>query len=292
MVTAIVAIPAQNDFVWKVSSEKIPHLTLLALGDQANNPRLQSMVDFVQHVTDTQLTRFGLSVDRRGVLGEKNADVLFFNKGPEIRDIATARGYMLANADILAAYQSIPQFDPWVPHLTLGFPETPAKPVKNDFSEINWVSFDQIAVWTSDFEGPTFDLKKREWDWGWAMSDIQLLDTVLAHHGVKGMKWGVHRSKSSRAFQKAHPDAARALALRQKVRSGKTDALSNEELQHLVSRMNLEKQFNTLRPPSAGDRAKKLLAETLLSVGKQQVNKAVSDQASKQITRLLAGASK
>ena len=198
---------------------------------------------------------------------------------------------MLANADILAAYKSVPQFEPWVPHLTLGFPETPAKRVPRDHP-INWVQFDRIAVWTgeTEFEGPTFDLPKEEWNWDLAMTDV--IDKVLAHHGVKGMKWGVHRSRSARAAAKAHPDAVKATKLKERAKGGKTDALSNEELQHLVQRLNLEKQFATLRPPSAGDRTKKLLADTLLSVGKQQVNKAVSDQASKQITRLLAGASK
>lgn len=293
-ITAIVAIPEATDPVWKVSSEKIPHLTLLALGDQSKNPNLPGMVDFVQHIADQSLTRFGLSVDRRDILGEKDADVLFFEKDRAIRDVATARGYMLTQADILAAYKSVPQFEPWVPHLTLGFPETPAKKGVQDDFQIHWVQFDKIAVWTgaTEFEGPTFDLKKETWDWNMDIAMSAVLDKVLSHHGVKGMKWGVHRSRSSRAAAKAHPDAARATKLKEKAKGGKTDALSNEELQHLVQRLNLEKQFATLRPPSAGDRTKKLLAETLLSVGKQQVNKAVSDQASKQITRLLAGASK
>ena len=286
--TAIVAIPAREDPVWRYSSEKVPHLTVLFLGDQRENPRIGAIVDFVQHIADSSLTRFGLSVDRRGTLGVENADVLFFHKDSALRDIATARGYMLTNADILAAYNSVPQFDQWQPHLTMGFPETPAKPDSRDFPGFGWVSFNQLAVWTGEFEGPTFDLKSEEWD----LAMTGMLDKVLEHHGVKGMKWGVHRSRSARAAAKAHPDAARAKELRQKVREGKTDALSNEELQHLVSRLNLEKQFNTLRPPSAGDRTKKLLADTLLSVGKQQVNKAVNDQASKQITRLLAGASR
>lgn len=291
-VTAIVAIPAQDDFVWKISSEKIPHLTILQLGDQKNNPQLQQMINFVEHIAESSLTRFGLSVDRRGTLGEKDADVLFFNKNWDVRDLATARGYMLANPDILAAYMSVPQFDPWQPHLTLGFPETPAKPDKRDFPEFTWVRFDKIAVWTDDFEGPTFDLKKQAWDVGFGMSD--LFAGALSHHGVKGMKWGVRKDNKGRRHGSptAHPDAVKAKLFKAKVKDGSTDSLSTDELRDLVTRMNLEKQFDTLRPPTAGSRTKKLLADTLLGVGKQQAAKALNDQASKQITRLLVNAGK
>ena len=116
------------------------------------------------------------------------------------------------------------------------------------------------------------------------------VDEVLAHHGVKGMKWGVRRNRSGKSA--AHPDAVKAKLFKEKVKTSSTDALSTEELQHLVQRMNLEKQFSTLRPPTAGDRSKKILAEVLLNVGKQQVTKVANDQASRQVTRLLANASK
>ena len=120
------------------------------------------------------------------------------------------------------------------------------------------------------------------------------LDAVLAHHGVKGMKWGVRKDRNGQRHgtPTAHPDAVRAKEAQSKIKKGSTDALSNDELRDLVTRMNLEKQFDTLKPPTVGSRSKKLLAETLLSVGKQQASKALNDQASKQITRLLANASR
>jgi 2'-5' RNA ligase len=293
--TAIVAIPRENDYVWKISSEKIPHLTLLFLGDQAANPNYTKMVEFAEHVANTSLSPFGLSVDHRGTLGPKKADVLFFEEDRwGFSQIKAARDNLLQNDAISTAYASVTQFDSWIPHLTLGFPETPAKPDKRDFPGTSWVSFDRLAIWTGDFTGAEFRLKDRHDDFEVSMGEV--LDSVLTHHGVKGMKWGVHRSRSSSSGGSSkstdHPDAIKAKLFKAKVKKGSTDSLSTDELQQLVQRMNLEKQFSTLKPPSTGDKTKKILAETLLSVGKQQAGKALNEQASKQITRLLAGASK
>src|SRR5436190_11296317 len=77
----IVAIPDENDRVWKISSEKIPHMTLLFLGDAKDVSNLEQIMLFVEHAASTSLKRFYLPVDRRGKLGEDEADVLFFKKG-------------------------------------------------------------------------------------------------------------------------------------------------------------------------------------------------------------------
>src|SRR4051812_22375808 len=77
---AIVAIPEEQDRVWKISSEKIPHLTLLFLGDE-NNSKLEQIVQFVEHATQlSEHGQFYLDVDRRGELGADQADVIFFSK--------------------------------------------------------------------------------------------------------------------------------------------------------------------------------------------------------------------
>jgi hypothetical protein len=117
---------------------------------------------------------------------------------------------------------------------------------------------------------------------------MDAVETVLAHYGVKGMKWGVHRSRSAQA--KAHPDAIVAKRAKEKVKKDSVDSLSNEELRQLVTRLNLEKQFDTLKPATPGSRSKRILAETLVGVGKQQATKAINDQASKRIALLLAKA--
>lgn len=95
------------------------------------------------------------------------------------------------------------------------------------------------------------------------------LDKVLAHHGIKGMKWGVRRRSASVSSgpptpvlvkatpghkvatvgghnQGPHPDAIATATTKQKARSSTTDSLATHELQALVTRMNLEAQYAKL----------------------------------------------
>jgi 2'-5' RNA ligase len=193
----IAAIPDENDRVWKVSSEKIPHLTVLFLGDADKVSNLEQIMLFVEHAANTTLKRFYLPVDRRGELGEDKADVLFFKKGRyDFKAIRDFRSMLLKDDNIKTAYDSATQFDgPWNPHLTLGYPETPAKKVSDDqIASFYDVQFNKIAVWTGDFEGPDW-LLKDYWD------EMEELDCVpmdvamsaIKHHGVKGQKWGVRK---------------------------------------------------------------------------------------------------
>src|SRR5436190_14755782 len=77
----IVAIPAEDDYVWKISSEKVPHMTILFLGDDATKVKnFAQIANFVEHATEQTLYRQGLEVDHRGTLGADQADVLFFSK--------------------------------------------------------------------------------------------------------------------------------------------------------------------------------------------------------------------
>lgn len=186
----IVAVPREDDYVNKISSEKVAHMTLLFLGD---NPDLdlEAVTQYIQHVTNTSMPRFGLSVDRRGELGPDQADVLFFDGKYGFLDrIKQFRANLLKNTEIFRAYSSVEQYPEWTPHLTLGYPETPAHEDDRDYPGINWVSFDRIALWNDDYDGPEF-----------VMPDDEGLETVAAwsegtnnmlqHFGVKGMRWGV-----------------------------------------------------------------------------------------------------
>lgn len=216
----IVAIPDENDRVWKVSSEKVPHLTLLFLGDENEVSNLDQIIQFVEHAASQTLKRFYLPVDRRGELGEDKADVLFFKKGRyDYKAVRDFRATLLQDSNIKTANDSAQQHEgPWLPHLTLGYPATPAKPdaTDRDFGFYD-VGFNKIAIWTSDFEGPEF-LLKDYWDdfdigelpMDVAMSDIarpvtklESIETTqtadlgaefLAHYGVKGMHWGQRKS--------------------------------------------------------------------------------------------------
>jgi 2'-5' RNA ligase len=201
----IVAIPEQDDRVWKISSEKVPHLTLLFLGD-AEGKDLEGITQFVQHAVDvSEHGPFYLDVDHRDTLGPDDADVIFFNKRSyNLKWIKQFRNQLLQNGSIRTAYDSVEnQYPEWLPHLTLGYPETPAKKLDDAFDDrLYSVNFDRIAVWTGDYEGPEFRLEwpeREDMDMPGAIAYSEDMAQVgadfLEHHGVKGMKWGVRKEK-------------------------------------------------------------------------------------------------
>jgi 2'-5' RNA ligase len=239
----IVAIPDENDRVWKVSSEKVPHLTVLFLGDTDEVKNLETIVQFVEHAASQTLRRFYLPVDRRGELGNDPelgpADVLFFKKGRyDYKAIRDFRAALLQDNNIKTAHDSAQQHEgPWIPHLTLGYENRPAKPdeTDRDYGFFD-VCFNKIAVWVDDYDGPEY-LLKDYWDeydaletvpMDVAMSALHPIDDVavlsqrgaefMAHYGVKGMKWGVRQAETrgSRWDPEGHSlgkDAAAALLL-------------------------------------------------------------------------------
>jgi len=313
----IVAIPDENDRVWQVSSEKVPHLTILFLGDEAQVANQDKIVEFTQHAADMMLNRFYLPVDRRGELGNDAelgpADVLFFRKSYDYRAIRDFRAALLKDSNIKTAYDNAQQFEgPWVPHLTLGYQGRPAKE-ETDPHPFYDVGFTKIAVWTGDSEGPEF-LLKDFWD------ELELLENMpmdvahrdkgaefLEHYGIKGMHWGVRNtSRSSRpaphpvaptATSRVHPnkliktkikteggenhpaheDAIKVARAQAKLKKSGAAALSNVELKDVANRLELEQRVKIL---SSGE-GKKFVTNTLKSQGQQSVSRAVTKKAVK-----------
>lgn len=88
-----------------------------------------------------------------------------------------------------------------------------------------------------------------------------LVDDILAHHGVKGQKWGVRRKRGSGPVSEDHVTVA---GHKVTIKSHGTKALSNKELQQIATRLNLETQVSTLRSKqSNGAKGKKIVAELL-----------------------------
>lgn len=122
------------------------------------------------------------------------------------------------------------------------------------------------------------------------MGTEQTLDEVLEHYGIKGMKWGVRRTREqidrARGKRKAKgkpvtptksQDAERAEATKAKVAKEGVSSLSNQELQQLNKRLNLEKNYSDLVNPKKGegkkgkgmtDADKKLIAAVIQTAGK------------------------
>lgn len=230
---AIVALPRVDDKVNKISSEKKAHMTLLFLGDAVADSDSQAVAEYVQHVAK-ELSPFGLSVDYRGTLGAEDADVLFFEKSAwDMERIADFRHYLLLDNKIKRAYDSVEQFPEWTPHLTLGYPESPAKELDEDDNGFHYVDFDRIAVWFGDSEGPEFRLKYESrggdsmMETTMAMSGLSTVEKgalaaaaifgndpdSLKQYGKKGMKWGVTTTRrESRQLDSAERRAKTARA--------------------------------------------------------------------------------
>ncbi len=338
----IVAIPADGDSVWQVSSEKKPHLTILFLGDAMTNPNVTKIAEKVGEMSK-HVDPFNLLVDHRGTLGSDEADVLFFTQDIPWK-LFDFRSMCLGNQEISMAYNSIPQHQLWKPHLTLGYPESPAH--KDDWDPMvpQYVSFDKIGVWYGDSEGSEFvltesKLSRDEEMAMWAEGEVN----TLTHYGVKGMKWGVRRSAQTRYAERqqgraavnralgAHKsgqkreehverlrtgkanvrdharsgglfvektkkdkpvkevssDAAKAASASTKVKKQGKQALSNEEMQALVTRMNLERQLTQLTPPSRAQKGAKFVGKMLVNAGNAQVQRVINDQATKAVKKAI-----
>lgn len=314
MGTAIVAIPKQDDYVWNISSEKIPHMTLLFLGDLGSNPELPRIEEFVAHVAKMVLPRFSMTVEKRDTLGPDNADVVFF-EDYNIKMLNRFRENLLANQSIKQAWDSIPQYEEWTPHLTLGYPTAPAKKDPREYPGVSWVNFDKIAIWTGDFEGPTFDLESGDNE-VMSMSGAKAAGNVLKHFGVRGMRWGVRRSSSQLSGGSApssaskpntpdggsnkaggggsdshkSPEAQSKHATQRAIKRHGTDAVNNKDLQDLVNRINLERKYTDLFPKNKTklQKGKDLATKILLNVGEDAATKLGKGIADKKIKKFLA----
>lgn len=211
----IVAIPEEMDRVWKLSSEKVPHLTLLFLGEMEPNPHVESIVQFVEHaVTLSEHGPFYLDVDHRGTLGPDEADVLFFSKRSwNLKWISQFRGQLLQNEQIRSAYDSTQQYgapQEWTPHLTMGYPTAPAKEPPNDGFDhpIYSVCFDRIAVWTGDFDGPDFRLEwpDRELDGPLAVAYADTQKAALMHKSMNGRVISLDETRQTIGMKPSTPE--------------------------------------------------------------------------------------
>jgi hypothetical protein len=119
------------------------------------------------------------------------------------------------------------------------------------------------------------------------MDAPDILEEILAHHGIKGQKWGVRRARNRSSDvsvvdkkkklktyggkgRPAHSDAVIARTSGQIAKKSGPKALSNAELRAFNERLNLEQNYRRL-------------AENDKSRGRQMVNKMIGRHAPKAI---------
>jgi hypothetical protein len=139
--TVIVALPAADDPISAASSETSgAHATLLFLGDSSvlDEEALNAAVK--QFVEEGQVGIITEQVNGRATLGADAADVVLFDAA----NLVFIRNGLLTNHQVITdAYEAVEQFPTWLPHVTLGYPETPATAEYTGQA----ITFDRLAVW-------------------------------------------------------------------------------------------------------------------------------------------------
>lgn len=122
------------------------------------------------------------------------------------------------------------------------------------------------------------------------------MENTLYHHGVRGMKWGVRRTKnraelSNNLTPVQKPKKSDSYDATHKIATDHTRAkyLTNEDLAARTKRLQLEKAYNELRPKTSTEKlvnaSLKIGAQVLTEVGKEYAKSYVSSFANSTIPK-------
>lgn len=118
------------------------------------------------------------------------------------------------------------------------------------------------------------------------------MNDTLRHYGVKGMKWGVLKTKkrselSNNLKPVKKPKTSDMYDSTHKVATDRTRAkyLSNEDLAARNKRLQLEKTYNELRPKSATEK----LINTSLKIGTQVLTEVGKEYAKSYVNAFASG---
>jgi HK97 family phage prohead protease len=148
----IVALPAADDPIVAASSEDIAHITLIWLGDLSELTvtvdELKVDLEAWARQVDGPITE---GVSGSAVLGAENAQVVLVDAGAlaQLRNRIIDAGESDSSeleTPIAVAHRAAEQFPTWIPHVTLGYPDSPPA-AEYAGTEI---TFDRLALWVGD----------------------------------------------------------------------------------------------------------------------------------------------
>lgn len=124
----------------------------------------------------------------------------------------------------------------------------------------------------------------------------KIMENALYHHGIKGMKWGVRKTKNRSELSNnlkpvQKPKKSDLYDTTHKVATDHMRAkyLSNEELAARNKRLQLEKIYNELRPKTSTEKlinaSLKIGTQVLTEVGKEYAKSYVSSFANSTIPK-------
>lgn len=129
-----------------------------------------------------------------------------------------------------------------------------------------------------------------------ALQGSLLVGSVLEHHGIKGMKWGIRSASSKAEKGPASPDHLMVQAAKAKAKNGGVKALSNKELQQIVTRLNLEQQHKNLEEKQAPSKFETghNSVKKIIAVGKtlNEIHNTVNGPVGKTVKTLLKAGAK
>ena len=122
------------------------------------------------------------------------------------------------------------------------------------------------------------------------------MENTLRHHGVRGMKWGVRKTKTRAELSNnlkpvKKPNKSDLYDTTHKVATDHMRAkyLTNEDLAARTKRLQLEKSYNELRPKTATEKfinaSFKIGTQVLTEVGKEYAKSYVSSFANSTIPK-------
>ena len=142
----VVFLPASDDPINEASSEDQAHVTTVWFGE-ADLP--WPLINEAVAAAAAAMKPFTVAVKSRGLLGDKDADVLFLDAD----DLAEQRQALLDVPVIKDGMDSVEQYPQWTPHLTLGYPDSPATLAE----EPEAITIDRLALWVGN-ERTTYPL--------------------------------------------------------------------------------------------------------------------------------------